>query len=188
LCEKIDVSTVKLEDGDESLPPECIVKIEEETVLSPQGFTDSLKIVTSKKNIERTPRKKHTDFEQSPSNALEHKEIIKETVACKICKKKFKEQCMLNRHIVRHLLFICGFCYQEFNKKSVLKRHIFEKHVQSTANIKCLYPDCDKVFKDKSYMLAHTFNHHDNRHCSICNKLYSSWGLFFFYYNFSNLL
>lgn len=100
----------------------------------------------------------------------------KPKLECKICSKLFLTSTHLKLHKTTHnKRYECDFCGHRLAKKGVLFQHILV-HVNPEI-FKCIV--CQKVFKDRSNLLAHNKRSHlkfqtKNEKCPICHQMFSS--------------
>ena len=99
---------------------------------------------------------------------------------CSICKKNFKMQKNLNRHM-RHVHKIkkihendlsCKSCDKKFSYSSLQRIHFKLKHENYT---KC--KQCKKIFSDNEKLLIHQETHKGEK-CEFCGKSFQSLGSF----------
>lgn len=65
---------------------------------------------------------------------------------------------------------LCDTCGKQFKSKYHLKYHIVLKHQETTGNIKCLDPNCKKMFKLDHYMARHVKRCHSAKREFVCNE------------------
>ncbi|ODM88076.1 putative zinc finger protein [Orchesella cincta] len=83
-----------------------------------------------------------------------------EPFVCRTCDKSFSTQRSVTSHKrVTHgnSRFACSKCSATYKRKDYLKRHVILKHGKNNNDslVKCLDPDCDKVFLYPSSMKTH---------------------------------
>ena len=78
---------------------------------------------------------------------------------CSVCKKAFNNPISLRRHEYSHKekKFHCSLCQEGFNFNSELKTHLIQH--QRRAKHLCAFPNCGKLFKNKSDLSRHAKEH-----------------------------
>ena len=88
---------------------------------------------------------------------------------CETCSKAFNNPSSLARHQYSHedLKFKCEDCDQQFTFESNLQTHRISYRTLATHC--CVYPKCNKKFKNKGDLTHHTKEHHGVLHeCPDC--------------------
>ncbi|EDW80901.2 uncharacterized protein Dwil_GK11775 [Drosophila willistoni] len=97
---------------------------------------------------------------------------------CNICSKQFKQQIILNRHLLLHQQeqsqekYTCTDCPRQFKSQTSLRDHILG-HTAEGLPHKC--DICSKHFLTKSNLKQHRLKHDKNSiryHCKVCPKTF----------------
>ena len=95
---------------------------------------------------------------------------------CKVCHKAFNNPRSLTKHMYQHQKkkHVCGKCGEKFPFASQLKTH---KLTHLRPNQKCMYPNCNRRFKNYKTKEKRNFNSHRLQHsriekyfCEKCGK------------------
>ncbi|XP_077299868.1 uncharacterized protein LOC143920785 [Arctopsyche grandis] len=76
----------------------------------------------------------------------------------------------INNKVKSKTMNLCDTCGKQFKSKYHLKYHIVLKHQETTGNIKCLDPNCKKMFKLDHYMARHVKRCHSAKREFVCNE------------------
>ncbi|XP_060078978.1 uncharacterized protein LOC132558427 [Ylistrum balloti] len=100
---------------------------------------------------------------------------------CTHCSKEFKYESSLKSHIIRHnpdapKRFHCEKCSYESNYKANLKKHMANIHGEKVKHVRCVHPDCEKMFYTEDSMRRHLKWHSEERpfKCPNCDKRFKT--------------
>ncbi|XP_021357746.1 uncharacterized protein LOC110453216 [Mizuhopecten yessoensis] len=100
---------------------------------------------------------------------------------CHHCSKEFKYESSLKSHIIRHnpdapKRFHCEKCSYESNYKANLKKHMANIHGEKVKHVRCVHPDCEKMFYTEDSMRRHLKWHSEERpfKCPNCDKRFKT--------------
>lgn len=108
------------------------------------------------------------------------KKDLRLNYVCDFCKKPFKLQSLLKRHILTHVeeeqqnrKHKCDKCEASFKRPEHLKLHVYSVHLKYKP-YKCEHPGCEKCFSQIGDRNVHMKIHVDDKphKCSICQKAF----------------
>ena len=102
----------------------------------------------------------------------------REALICPLCKKGFKQEIRLKKHIAQHEgrteYFQCDKCEYKTNIKCNLKKHQAVVHTDEPGDFTCT--DCGKKFTTAGYLKRHMRVHTEGRPhvCHLCSKAFTT--------------
>lgn len=92
------------------------------------------------------------------------------TFKCDFCKKLFKTQLLLHKHMQLMHKFQCEICKVQFGESIPFKSHMREEHFSWSELVECEL--CERLFQTASYLDDHLIHvHSDPVTCELCDEV-----------------